>query len=106
MIVWISFLAAILLFLALDLGVFNKTPHIISSKEAGKWTAIWVTLSFLFSVVIYWLYNNNYISNPDGLKPAAASIKFITGYLIELSLSVDNIFVIAIIFSAFRIPQK
>ena len=106
MIVWISFLAAILLFLALDLGVFNKTPHIISSKEAGKWTAIWVTLSFLFSVVIYWLYNNNYISNPDGLKPAAASIKFITGYLIELSLSVDNIFVIAIIFSAFKIPRK
>jgi tellurite resistance protein TerC len=106
MIVWISFLAAILLFLALDLGVFNKTPHIISSKEAAKWTGIWVTLSFLFSGIIYWLYSNNYISNPDGLKPAAASIKFITGYLIELSLSIDNIFVIAIIFSAFKIPQK
>ncbi len=106
MIVWISFLAAILVFLALDLGVFNKTPHIISTKEASKWTAIWVLLSFLFSGVIYWLYSNNYISNPDGLKPAAASIKYITGYLIELSLSVDNIFVIAIIFGAFRIPQK
>ena len=106
MIVWISFLAAVLLFLALNLGVFNKTPHIVSSKEAGKWTAIWVTLSFLFSGVIYWLYGNNYISNPDGLKPIAASMKFITGYLIELSLSIDNIFVIAIIFSAFKIPQK
>ena len=106
MIVWISFLAAVLLFLALDLGIFNKTPHIVSSKEAGKWTAIWVTLSFLFSGVIYWLYGNNYISNPDGLKPIAASMKFITGYLIELSLSIDNIFVIAIIFSAFKIPQK
>ena len=106
MIVWISFLAAILLFLALDLGVFNKTPHLISTKEASKWTAIWVTLSFLFSGIIYWLYSNDYISNPDKLKPAAASIKYITGYLIELSLSVDNIFVIAIIFSAFRIPQK
>ena len=106
MIVWISFLVAILLFLALDLGVFNKTPQIISTKEASKWTAIWVTLSFLFSVIIYWLYGNHYISNPDGLKPVAASIKYITGYLIELSLSVDNIFVIAIIFSAFRIPQK
>ena len=106
MIVWISFLTAVLLFLALDLGVFNKTPHIISTKEASKWTAIWVTLSFLFSGVIYWLYAKNYISNPDGLKPAAASIKYITGYLIELSLSVDNIFVIAIIFSSFRIPQK
>lgn len=106
MIVWITFLAAILVFLALDLGVFNKTPHVISTKEASKWTAIWVTLSFLFSGVIYWLYANNYISNPDGLKPTAASIKYITGYLIELSLSIDNIFVIAIIFSSFKIPQK
>ena len=106
MIVWISFIASILLFLALDLGVFNKTPHIISSKEAGKWTGIFATISFLFSGVIYWLYSTNYIANPDALKPAEASIKFITGYLIELSLSVDNIFVIAIIFSSFRIPQK
>lgn len=106
MIVWICFLIAILLFLALDLGVFNKTPHIISTKEASKWTAIWVSISFLFSGVIYWLYSNNYVANPDGLKPAVASIKFITGYLIELSLSVDNIFVIAIIFNSFRIPKK
>lgn len=106
MIVWISFLLAIILFLALDLGVFNKTPHIISSKEAGKWTAVWVALSFIFSGVIYWLYKNNYVANPDHLRPAAASIKFITGYLIELSLSVDNIFVIAVIFSAFKIPKK
>jgi tellurite resistance protein TerC len=65
-----------------------------------------VALSFMFSGVIYWLYGTNYIANPDLLKPSTASIKFITGYLIELSLSVDNIFVIAIIFSAFKIPQK
>jgi tellurite resistance protein TerC len=106
MVVWISFFIVILIFLTLDLGVFNKTPHIISTKEASKWTSIWVTLSFLFSGVIYWIYDNSYIANPDDLKPLAASIKFITGYLIELSLSVDNIFVIAIIFSAFKIPQK
>lgn len=106
MIVWILFLAAILLFLSLDLGVFNKTPHVIGAKEAGKWTAIFVTISFLFSGVIYWLYGTDYIANPDGLKPATAAIKYLTGYLIELSLSVDNIFVIAIIFSSFRIPQK
>ncbi len=106
MIVWILFLTAVMLFLALDLGVFNKTPHIISSREAGKWTAIWVALSFIFSGVIYWLYGTSYIANPDSLEPSTASIKFITGYLIELSLSVDNIFVIAIIFSAFKIPQK
>ncbi|KIC02828.1 membrane protein [Flavobacterium sp. JRM] len=106
MIVWILFLIAVLLILALDLGVFNKTPHIISTKEASRWTLIWVSVSFLFSGVIYWLYGTDYIENPDGLKPAAAAIKFITGYLIELSLSVDNIFVIAIIFTSFKIPQK
>ena len=106
MIVWIIFLTAVFIFLALDLGVFNKTPHVISSKEAGKWTAIWVALSFMFSGVVYWLYSTNYIANPDDLKPATAAIKYITGYLIELSLSIDNIFVIAIIFAAFKIPPK
>lgn len=104
--VWIFFLLAVVLILALDLGVFNKNPHIISTKEASKWTLVWVTLSFLFSGVIYWLYTTDYIANPDNLKPAVASMKFITGYLIELSLSVDNIFVIAIIFASFKIPQK
>lgn len=106
MTVWIIFIASILLFLALDLGVFNKNPHVISSKEAGVWTAIWVTLSFVFSGVVYWLYQNAYISNPEQYTPTIASMKFITGYLIELSLSVDNIFVIAVVFSSFRIPQK
>ena len=104
--VWIFFLLAVVIILALDLGVFNKTPHIISTKEASKWTLIWVTLSFAFSGVIYWLYTTDYIANPDQLQPAVASMKFITGYLIELSLSVDNIFVIAIIFASFKIPQK
>ena len=106
MIVWILFLAAIFVFLAIDLGIFNKTPHIISSKEAGIWTGVWVTLSFLFSGVVNWLYSNEYIANPTGIKPAVATIKYITGYLIELSLSIDNIFIIAIIFASFRIPQK
>lgn len=106
MIVWIAFLFAVFIFLALDLGVFNKTPHIISTKEASKWTAIWVSLSFAFSGVIYWLYNTGYVDNPNNLKPTTAAIKYITGYLIELSLSVDNIFVIAIIFASFRIAQK
>ncbi|WP_309641704.1 TerC family protein [Flavobacterium sp.] len=104
--VWALFLLMILVFLALDLGIFNKTPHIISSKEAGKWTAVWVALSFVFSGIIYWLYQSGYVANPDRLKPHTAMIKYITGYLIELSLSIDNIFVIAIIFSAFKIGQK
>lgn len=106
MLVWGIFIAIILIFLALDLGVFNKTPHIISTKEATKWTAIWVTISFLFSFVIYWLYNNNLITNADNLTPSNATIKYITGYLVELSLSVDNIFVIAVIFTSFKIPLK
>lgn len=106
MTVWILFLGAVLLFLALDLGVFNKNPHIISTKEASIWTGIWVSLSFLFSLVIHWIYKNGYIDNPENYTPSLASIKFITGYLIELSLSVDNIFVIAVIFASFRIPQK
>ena len=106
MIVWILFLAVICIFLALDLGVFNKTPHVISSKEAGIWTGIWVTLSFAFSGVVNWLYSNEYIANPTGIKPSGATIKYITGYLIELSLSIDNIFIIAVIFTSFKISQK
>ena len=106
MIVWISFIIGFFIFLALDLGVFNKIPHVISTKEASKWTAIWVTLSFAFSGIIYWLYSTSFIANPTGIKPATAMIKYITGYLIELSLSVDNIFVIAIIFADFKIPKK
>jgi tellurite resistance protein TerC len=106
MIVWIVFLLAICVFLALDLGIFNKNPHIISTKEASRWTILWVTLSFLFSGVIYLLYKHEYIENSTHLLPQEASLKYITGYLIELSLSADNIFVIAIIFSSFKIPQK
>ncbi len=106
MTVWIIFIFTILIFLALDLGVFNKTPHIINSKEAGKWTAIWVAIAFLFSGVMYFLYQNSLVDNPTNLKPIEATMKFITGYLIELSLSVDNIFIIAVIFASFKISQK
>jgi tellurite resistance protein TerC len=106
MTVWILFFVMVFVILALDLGVFNKTPHIISTKEASKWTAIWVSLSLAFSGVIYWLYGTDYIGNPTNLSQSDAMIKFITGYLVELSLSVDNIFVIAVIFASFKIPQK
>ncbi len=106
MVVWILFFVTVAIFLALDLGIFNKTPHVITTKEASKWTAVWVTLSFIFSGIIYWVYRCGFVANPDHLKPATAMVKYITGYLIELSLSIDNIFVIAIIFSAFRIDQK
>jgi len=106
MIVWGVFIAFIILFLALDLGVFNRTPHVIKTKEAAIWTSIWVTLALGFSGIIYWLFNAGLVENPTNLAPDVAVLKYITGYLIELSLSIDNVFVIAVIFSSFKIPQK
>lgn len=106
MIVWVIFIAFIILFLALDLGVFNRTPHVIKTKEAAIWTSIWVTVALAFSGIIYWLFAEGLVENPTGLTPQSAVLKYITGYLIELSLSVDNVFVIAVIFSSFAIPQK
>ncbi len=102
--IWVLFIALIIVFLALDLGVFHKNEHVIKSKEAGIWTAIWVTVALSFSGVIYWLFSEGLVDNPTGLTPNNAVLKYITGYLIELSLSIDNVFVIAVIFSAFKIP--
>ncbi len=106
MLIWGIFIAFIILFLALDLGVFNRTPHVIKTKEAAIWTSIWVTIALSFSGIIYWLFLDGLIENPTNLTPNAAVLKYITGYLIELSLSIDNVFVIAVIFSSFAIPQK
>lgn len=104
--VWVIFIVAIIIFLALDLGVFNKEDHVIRSKEAATWTGVWVTLALSFSGVIYWLFSDGLVNNPTDLTPGSAVIKYITGYLIELSLSIDNVFVIAVIFSSFSIPPK
>ncbi len=106
MIVWIIFIAFIIICLALDLGVFNRNPHVIKTKEAAIWTTIWVTIAMAFSGVIYWLFAEGLVENPTHLTPNLAVLKYITGYLIELSLSIDNVFVIAVIFSSFAIPQK
>lgn len=104
MLIWGLFITLIIIFLALDLGVFHKNDHVIKAKEAGIWTAIWATIALCFSGVIYWLFAEGLIANPTGLTPQNAVLKYITGYLIELSLSIDNVFVIAVIFSAFQIP--
>lgn len=106
MVVWGIFIAFIILFLALDLGVFNRNPHVIKTKEAAIWTTVWVTIALGFSGVIYWLFKDGLIENPTDLTPQLAVLKYITGYLIELSLSIDNVFVIAVIFSSFAIPKK
>ena len=89
---WVGFNAFVLVMLALDLGVFHRKAHVISPKEAGMWVAIWASLALLFAAGIWWF--------ADGQTAAT----FLTGYLIEQSLSADNIFVIVMIFSYFGIP--
>lgn len=104
MLIWIAFLGLIGIFLLLDLGVFNKKSHVIKTKEAAIWTLIWVSFAMAFSFVIHWLFRNNLIANPTNITADTAVLKYITGYLIELSLSIDNVFVIAVIFTSFKIP--
>ena len=106
MLVWGIFIAFIILFLILDLGVINRKPHEIKTKEAAIWTTIWVVVALSFTGVIYWLFKEGLVENPTNLSPNNAVIKYITGYFIELSLSIDNVFVIAVIFSSFAIPKK
>ncbi|GAA0871699.1 TerC family protein [Gangjinia marincola] len=102
--IWTGFIVVIIFFLALDLGVFNRKAHVIETKEAAGWTTLWVSVALAFSGVIYYLFDAGLIDNPTNITPKTATIKYITGYLIELSLSIDNVFVIAVIFSAFNIP--
>lgn len=106
MTLWIIFISFIILALILDLGVFNRNPHEIKTKEATIWTSVWVFCAIAFSGIIYLAFEHQWVNNPTGLTPYNAVVKYITGYLIELSLSVDNIFVIALIFSSFAIPKK
>ncbi len=89
---WIGFNLFVLVMLALDLGVFNRKPHVISFREAAAWSLFWVSLALFFTAGIY------YFRGPE------LGTEFLTGYLIEKSLSVDNIFVILTIFAYFRIP--
>lgn len=89
---WGGFILFILAMLALDLGVFHRKTQAVSIKEAAIWSAIWITLAMLFNAGIY------LISGPE------AALQFFAGYLIEKSLSVDNIFVFALLFSAFAVP--
>jgi tellurite resistance protein TerC len=89
---WLAFNIFVLAMLALDLGVFHRKAHVVQIKEALGWTAIWITLALLFNLGIY------FWRGPD---PA---LEFLTGYLIEKALSVDNIFVFLLIFSYFDVP--
>jgi len=106
--VWIGFLAFVLVMVALDLGVFHRKARVMRIPEALAWSAAWVVLSLAFNVFIYFLYENNWGGEAsvatEHLTGQQAAIQFFMGYLLEKSLSVDNIFVIAMIFAFFRVP--
>lgn len=90
---WFFFNLFVLAMLALDLGVFHKKSHEVSVREALTWTCVWITLAMFFNLFVYYYF--------DKVK----ALEFFTGYLIEKSLSVDNIFVIILIFSYFKVPS-
>ena len=96
---WTGFLVAVLVFLALDLGVFHRSAHVVKFREALTWTVIWFAMAMLFAFFIA----------PAMIGASWTSterVEFITGYILELSLSMDNVFVIALIFTYFRIPPE
>jgi tellurite resistance protein TerC len=99
---WIGFNLFVLAMLAIDLGVFHRKAHAVSGREALTWSVVWITLSLVFNAVIYFYWDRmmpgSSYSNSD------AALAFLTGYLIEKSLSVDNIFVFILIFSFFGVP--
>lgn len=110
--IWIGFIAFVFMMLALDLGVFHRKAHVVSVREAIGWSAVWIALGLSFSFFIYFAYEGHWLGlgvNPDPVDGVinggfAAVEKYITGYVVEKSLSVDNIFVIAMIFTFFGVP--
>lgn len=91
---WIGFSLFILTMLSLDLGLFNRNAHTIKYREAWIWSGVWVTLALIFSGIVF------------RSQGSQRGLEFLTGYLIELSLSVDNLFVFLLIFSYFKVPAK
>ena len=105
---WISFIVFILLMLALDLGVLHRKAHAISVREALGWTACWISLALAFNVGVYFMYEHHWfgigleIGHP--IAGSQAALEFLTAYLVEESLSLDNIFLIALILSYYGVP--
>jgi tellurite resistance protein TerC len=115
--VLVGFLLLVLGIVMLDLGVFHRHARIVRMREALAWTSVWITLAMLFSVFVYYLYEHSLfdwdkqtlVNVPALYKDAksvgrTALVDFVTGYLVELSLSLDNVFVIALILAYFRVP--
>lgn len=117
LLLWVGFIVFILGLLALDLGVFNRKAHVISTREALGWSAVWISLAMAFVILVYYIYAHHWFgmglgTNPETGQPEivlsgkSASIEYLTGYIIEKSLSLDNVMVIALIFTFFRIPLQ
>ena len=112
---YLSFVGLVVLLLALDLGVFHRKAHTVGFREAATWTVVWITLSLVFNLVLYnfalWKFPQDArLMAIPGFDPNAAawrvSLEYLTGYLIEKALSVDNIFVFVMVFSYFGITSK
>lgn len=108
---WTAFIAFILLMLVLDLGVFHRKAHVVSVREAIAWSGVWLALGLAFSVFVYFGYEHRWlglgaVDAVDGLRNGGATAvqKYLTGYFVEKSLSIDNIFVIAMLFGFFAVP--
>lgn len=99
---WVGFNLFVLALLALDLGVFHRHAHAVSVKEATIWSVVWIALSLAFNVGLYFFWD--VISPASEYSNSEAALAFFTGYLIEKSLSVDNIFVFVLIFTYFAVP--
>lgn len=110
--VWIGFVAFLLLMLVLDLGVFHRKAHVVGMKEALAWSGVWLAMGLAFGAFVNFAYNAKWLGlgtvpdAVDGLanSGATAAAKYLTGYVVEKSLSVDNIFVISMIFSFLAVP--
>ena len=111
---YVGFIVFVLIVLALDLGVFHKKAHEVSFKEASIWTTIWISVAFIFNYLFY-LYAKYQFSNHErytsipGFDPDAqaktTALEFLTGFVVEKSLAIDNIFVFAVVFAYFGIPK-
>ena len=110
---YLGFTALILIFLAIDLGVFHRKSHTISIREAARWSVVWIALSLLFNVGFYVYASYALAADPrlmalPDFDPAAAArrvaLEFLAGYVVEYTLSVDNMFVFVVIFTFFRVP--
>ncbi|HEX4937243.1 MAG TPA: hypothetical protein VFX11_01100, partial [Candidatus Kapabacteria bacterium] len=100
---WGAFIVFVLVMLALDLFVFGgRKAHRVSVKEAAVWSLVWVALALAFAALLWW-----YLKGVAGVDVAEQkSLEFLTGYVIEKSLSVDNVFVFLLIFTAFAVPPE